>query len=305
MSFPEAAVTVRDLVKTYGDRLAVNHLSLDVRHGETLALLGPNGAGKTTTVEILEGYRRPDGGLVRVLGLDPVLQGEQMKRRIGVMLQEGGLYPAITPPEALALFARFYPHPRDIRELLELVGLREAATTRYRRLSGGQKQRLMLALALLPRPELLFLDEPTAGMDPQARRSTWDIIRGLHDEGATIVLTTHYLEEAERLADRVAIMDAGRLVALDSPDALVGGDRMVRLRTASPLELSALRSLPSADDARSLDGVYVLETTDPPALLVEITSMLRDRGIPVTELRVGRGTLEDVFLQLTGKELTE
>jgi ABC-2 type transport system ATP-binding protein len=307
MNTPGTAIVVNNLVKSYGGKPAVDGLSFEIRGGEIFALLGPNGAGKTTTVEILEGYRRPDEGSVTVLGCDPISDATRLKPRIGVMLQEGGLYPAITPHEALRLFARFYERPRDPDELIRLVGLEDAANVRYRRLSGGQKQRLVLALALIPRPELVFLDEPTTGLDPQARRATWDLIAGLKDEGVTVLLTTHYMEEAERLADRIAILDEGRLVALDSPSTLVRSNgRTLHLRTAEPVELRLLRELPSAQEVTAQNGAaYLFDTRDVPELLVEITTLLRDRNIAVTELRTGIDSLEDVFLRLTGKEFSE
>jgi ABC-2 type transport system ATP-binding protein len=296
---------VEDLVKTYGGRRAVDGVSFAVARGETFALLGPNGAGKTTTMEILEGYRAADAGVVRVLGLDPQRDGARLRPRLGVMLQEGGLYRAITPREALRLFASYYAAPADPDALLALVGLADATRVRYRRLSGGQKQRLALALALVGRPELLFLDEPTAGMDPQARVATWELIRQLKASGVTVLLTTHYLEEAERLADRVAIIDHGRLVALGSPTALTRGDATrVQFRAVPGLDLGALRGLPSATDAvEPQPGVYALETCAAADLLVELTTWLRERGVLPTEVRVGEASLEDVFLRLTGREL--
>jgi ABC-2 type transport system ATP-binding protein len=297
-------VVVESVVKSYGSRKALDGLSFEVQPGEVFALLGPNGAGKTTTVESLEGYRRPDAGRVRVLGLDPSRDAGRLTPRMGVMLQEGGLYPAITPREALALFSRFYPQPRPADELLCLVGLEEAAGTRYRRLSGGQKQRLALALALVGRPEIVFLDEPTSGMDPQARRTTWEVVSQLRAGGVTLLLTTHYLEEAERLADHVAIIDRGRLVALGTPAELVtGNSSTVRLRTVAPVDLETLSGLPSASQVQADGGnTYLLETSDAPSLLIEVTTALRDRQIGVAELRVGFGSLEDVFLQLTDVE---
>jgi len=298
------AVAVEDLVKSYGGRRAVDGVTFAVARGETFALLGPNGAGKTTTMEILEGYRAADAGSVRVLGLDPQRDGARLRPRLGVMLQEAGLYRTITPREALRLFASYYAVPADPDALLALVGLAEAAGVRYRRLSGGQKQRLALALALVGRPELLFLDEPTAGMDPQARVSTWELIRQLKAAGVTVLLTTHYLEEAERLADRVAIIDDGRLVALGSPTALTRGDATrVQFRAVPGLDLAALASLPGALDAvEPQPGVYALETPSAADLLVELTTWLRERGVLPTELRVGEASLEDVFLRLTGRE---
>ncbi|MGI8825769.1 MAG: ABC transporter ATP-binding protein [Chloroflexota bacterium] len=292
------------LVKSYGGKPAVDHLSFEVKRGEIFALLGPNGAGKTTTIEILEGYRGPDEGRVQVLGLDPFAQGRRLRPRIGAMLQEGGLYPAISARDALRLFATFYEHPRAAGDLLRLVGLEDAAGTRYRRLSGGQKQRLSLALAIVGNPELVFLDEPTAGLDPQARRATWDLIRSLQSDGVTVLLSTHYIEEAERLADRVAILERGRLVASGSPRALVQVDRCkVRLRTSAAIETDALLALPCCRKVESPDAChYVLHTDDVPEMLVQVTVYLRDVDVGITDIGVGQGTLEDVFLQLTGRQ---
>ena len=296
---------VEGLAKSYGGRRVVDDVSFAVARGETFALLGPNGAGKTTTLEILEGYRAPDAGRVRVLGLDPRRDGAALRPRIGVMLQEAGLYRAITPREALHLFARYYAAPADPDGLLHLVGLGDAAHTRYRRLSGGQKQRLALALALVGRPELLFLDEPSAGMDPQARAATWDLIRQLKATGVTVLLTTHYLEEAARLADRVAIVDHGRLIALDTPAALTRGDATrVQFRATPGLDVRALAGLPAALAAEETEpGVYVLEAHAAGDLLVELATWLRDAGTLPSELRVGEESLEEVFLRLTGRDL--
>jgi ABC-2 type transport system ATP-binding protein len=303
----DPAIQVVGLVKRYGSRQVVDGLSFEVQRGEIFALLGPNGAGKSTTVEILEGYRTRDAGTVRVLGLDPIAEAHRLKPRIGVMLQGGGLYLTMTPREAVRLFATFYPAPNDPDEMLSLVGLDDAAGTRYRRLSGGQKQRLSLALALIGRPELVFLDEATAGMDPQARRLTWNMIRSLRDTGVTVLLTTHYLEEAERLADRVAIIDAGRLIKIGTPSDLAGVETGgVRLRTAVPVDLEILRQLPTAVSVHhNGDGLVEFETSDAPQLLVEITGRLRDEGVQILELRVGSGSLEELFLRLTGEGLRE
>ena len=280
-------------------------VSFEVARGETFALLGPNGAGKTTTLEILEGYRAADAGALRVLGIDPRRDGAALRPRIGVMLQESGLYRAITPREALHLFASYYAAPAEPDLLLRLVGLGDAAQTRYRRLSGGQKQRLALALALVGRPELLFLDEPSAGMDPQARAATWDLIRQLKANGVTVLLTTHYLEEAARLADRVAIVDHGRLLALDSPAALTRGDATrIQFRAAPGLDARALAALPAALAAdETQPGLYVLQTHAAADLLVELATWLRAAGTLPSELRVGEESLEEVFLRLTGREL--
>jgi ABC-2 type transport system ATP-binding protein len=302
------AILVDGLTKSYNGRRVVDGLSFEVRSGEIFALLGPNGAGKTTTIEILEGYREADAGTARVLGLDPRRQRPALHRRIGLMLQQGGFYPAITAREALHLFASFYERPADPEGMLQLVGLADAARTRYRALSGGQKQRLSLAVALVGRPDLVFLDEPTAGMDPQARHATWSIVRRLRERGVTVVLTTHLIDEAERLADRVAIVDGGTLIALGSPRELTGGDSAEHVRVAlpEPIERAGLSALPSARSvAESRPGEYLIRTDAAPDLLVELTTWLRDRGIVPRELQVGQGTLEDVFLRLTGKDLRE
>lgn len=303
-----AAITVMHLTKSYAGRPVVRDLSFEVRSGEVFALLGPNGAGKTTTIEILEGYRTPDAGSVRVLGLDPQREGTELHRRIGLMLQQGGFYPTVNPREALHLFASFYEKPADPDSLLQLVGLEDAAKTRYRRLSGGQKQRLSLAVALVGQPELVFLDEPTAGMDPQARHATWEIVQSLKQRGVTVILTTHLIDEAERLSDRVAIVDAGQLIALGTPAELTGGDATsdVWLTPSAPLDVDALAALPSARGAREQrPGQYVVQTDTALDLLVELSAWLRSQEIVPRELRVGHGTLEDVFLRLTGKDLRE
>jgi ABC-2 type transport system ATP-binding protein len=305
---PTPAISVARLTKSYAGRAAVRDLSLAVAPGQVFALLGPNGAGKTTTVEILEGYRAADAGTARVLGLDPRRDAAALKPRIGVMLQQDGLYPGLRAREVLDLYARFFAVPASPDALLELVGLREAAGTRCRQLSGGQKRRLALAVALVGQPELLFLDEPTTGMDPQARRATWDIIRALRLRGTTVLLTTHFMDEAERLADQIAILDNGQLIALDTPAALTQGTtaNAVRFVAAPGLDLAALGALPTATAAHEdSPGSYVVETSDPPALLVELTTWLRDTGTDLRELRVGYGSLEDVFLRLTGKEMRE
>ncbi len=216
------AIVVDNFSKSYGPNRVVDTLQFTVHTGEVFALLGPNGAGKTTTVETLEGYRAPDQGTIRVLGLDPIRQAHILKPQIGVMLQQDGLYPALTAREVLHLFAGYYEQPQNPDSLLARVGLAGAAKTRCRRLSGGQKRRLALAVALVGNPALVFMDEPTAGMDPQARLTTWEIVRDLKNSGVTILLTTHLMDEAERLADRVAIIDHGRLIALDTPGNLTG-----------------------------------------------------------------------------------
>jgi ABC-2 type transport system ATP-binding protein len=282
----------------------LDELSFEVGAGEVYALLGANGAGKTTAIEILEGYRTPDRGVATVLGFDPGREAERLKPRMGVMLQGGGLYPAITPIEALELFSHFYEHPRSVSDLLALVGLSEVATIRYRQLSGGQKQRLALALALLPNPEVVFLDEPSAGLDPRARRDAWHVISNLSSEGCTVMLTTHNLEEAERLADTVGILQDGRLIAHGSPDQLMRQDRKtVRLRTSAPANLQLLASLASAERVTAAEGdIYLIDTSDAPRLLTDLTQRLQEESVPIVELRVGYGSLEEAFLDITEGE---
>lgn len=300
------AIEIAGFEKSYGDRRAVDGISLRIPRGEVFGLLGPNGAGKTTTVETLEGYRTPDGGTVRVLGLDPIADGPELRPRIGVMLQEGGLYPGVRPLEALQLFAAFYPDADDPERLLDLVGLREVAGTYVRRLSGGECQRLSLALALVGRPEVVFLDEPTAGMDPRARAATWDLVRELRDAGTTVVLTTHHMDEAEQLCDRLAIIDRGRIVREGSPAAITNvGDHDVRFATAAGIDLPALAAgLSLAADAVSeaRPGEYAIRTEMTPELVADLAVWLRDKGYGLTELRTERATLEEVFLQLTRED---
>jgi ABC-2 type transport system ATP-binding protein len=299
----DAAIVVDGLVKAYGATHAVDGLSFSVAVGEIFAILGPNGAGKTTTIEILEGYRAADRGGARILGLDPCADRRRLSLQVGVMLQQDGLQPAMTAREILRLYAGFFPRPLPIEPLLERVGLRAAARTRARRLSGGQKRRLALAVALVGRPRLVFLDEPTTGMDPQARLTTWDIVRGLRDDGVTVVLTTHFMDEAERLADRVAIIDRGRLIALDTPRALTRDEGSGTVRLVAPPGLLALLALlPGARDAREDEpGHYTLRAVDGdmPGLLAELTARLRDGGVTLGELRVGHRSLEETFLRLT------
>jgi ABC-2 type transport system ATP-binding protein len=303
---PAHAIEVAALEKRYGDTHAVNGISLTIGAGEVFGLLGPNGAGKTTTVEILEGYRRADAGTVSVFGLDPWRDGAELRPRIGVMLQEGGLYPGVRPLEVLHLFAAFYDDPDDPERLLSLVGLEDAQRTYVRRLSGGQQQRLSLALALIGKPSLVFLDEPTAGMDPHARATTWTMIRELRDAGVTVVLTTHAMDEAEHLCDRVAIIDHGRVVACDTPSALTthAAADETSFSAAPGLDVGALAAeLRIAGGAvrEVRPGDYVVETTATPELIAALTGWLRDRGVLLNELRAGRRSLEDVFLRLTGE----
>ncbi|UGY90718.1 ABC transporter ATP-binding protein [Streptomyces gobiensis] len=302
-----AALEVAGLVKRYGSKTAVNGLDLTVGYGTVTAVLGPNGAGKTTTVETCEGYRRPDAGTVRVLGLDPVTEAAALRPRIGVMLQSGGVYPGARAEEMLRHMAKLHAHPLDVDALIERLGLGGCGRTSYRRLSGGQQQRLSLAMAIVGRPELVFLDEPTAGLDPQARRATWDLVRELRTDGVTTVLTTHFMDEAEELADDVAIIDAGRVIAQGGPEELCrgGAENTLRFTGRPGLDLgSLLKALPLDTAAAELTpGAYRLTGTVDPQLLATVTSWCAQNGVMPDRISVERHTLEDVFLELTGKEL--
>ncbi|HEX5828167.1 MAG TPA: ABC transporter ATP-binding protein [Candidatus Limnocylindrales bacterium] len=310
-----AAVLATGLRKAYAGRTVLDGVSFEVGRGELFALLGPNGAGKTTTVEILEGYRRADGGRVEVLGLDPARDGRRLRPRLGLMLQEGGVDPRTTPREALRLYARFYRDPEDPDALLELVDLRRAATTRYRRLSGGEKQRLALALALIGRPELLVLDEPTAGMDPAAKQATRERIAGLRAAGTTILLTTHELGDVERLADHVAVLDRGRIVAYGTPAELTGaGAPRVRFRLSAPLaegDATALAGALGPVAARTIvqEGgpgnhyeLAGLAAPPDPALVAALAAWCAGRGLLLHELRLGSASLEERYLELVGTD---
>jgi ABC-2 type transport system ATP-binding protein len=301
------AVEVSGLVKHYGRTAAVAGLSLQAERGQVTAILGPNGAGKTTTVEICEGYRRPDEGIVRVLGLDPVRDAKKLRPKVGVMLQSGGIPTAARPGEYLRVMASFHANPIDPGFLIDRLGLAGCLRTPFRRLSGGQQQRLSLAAAVIGRPELVFLDEPTAGLDPQARHATWSLISGLRDAGAGVILTTHYMEEAERLADRVAVLDHGHLVAGGTPAELTGTAGQLRFRAEPGLDTDSLiAALPPGSAAKeSPAGYYVVEVHDrvDPQLLAAVTAWCAEHGVLAQSLRIENRTLEDVFLELTGREL--
>jgi ABC-2 type transport system ATP-binding protein len=279
-----SAITVRELRKSYGALEAVGGIDFDVQRGEVFGLLGPNGAGKTTTVEILEGYRTRDGGAVQVLGVDPATARGDWRERIGVVLQSSAMYETLTVTEMLRLFAGYYREPRPVDEVVELVGLQEKRDERVRRLSGGQRRRLDLGLALIGDPELIFLDEPTTGFDPRARRNAWETIRGLRSLGKTILLTTHYLDEAEQLADRVAVLAHGRIVASGTPAELTGAAPATEIRY------------------RENGREVVLETDEPTRVLHDLTARALAERRELEGLQVRRPSLEEVYLSLTEEQ---
>ncbi len=302
------AVEITGLVKRYGEKTAVQGLDLRVEHGSLTAVLGPNGAGKTSTIECCEGYRRPDGGTVRVLGLDPIADAAALRPRIGVMLQSGGIYQAIRAMEMLRHVASLYANPLNVDALAERLGLDSCGRTPFRRLSGGQQQRLSLALAVVGRPELVFLDEPTAGLDVQARHATWELIEQLREDGVTVVLTTHLLDEAERLADKVAIVDAGRVIAYDSPQQLASATATsdsIRFDAPSGLDLTALSIAvaPGCKASEDIPGSYRVEGEVTPDTLAATTAWCAGLGIMPRNLAIEQRSLEDVFLDLTGRGL--
>ena len=295
------AVEVSELVVRYRDVVAVAGISFAAEPGEVLAVLGPNGAGKTSTIETMEGYRRPDGGRVRVLGLDPVADGRSLRQRIGVMLQSGGMYPGMTPRDAVRLFASYYHAPAAPDSVLERVGIDNAVATRaWRKLSGGEQQRVSLALALLPKPEVAFLDEPTAGIDPGGRLVIRRVVRELRDEGACVVLTTHDLEEAEKVADRVVIIDRGKVAAEGTPaELMAGGGDEILFGGPPGLDVAALgaRLGATVDEVRA--GEYSVAGTSTPERVAALTAWLAEHGTALSDLRTTRKSLEDVFLRLT------
>ena len=291
------ALSISGLVVRHGDLVAVDQLSLDVQPGEVLALLGPNGAGKTTTVETLEGYRRPDEGSVRVLGLDPVADHRALVPSIGVMLQQGGVYPVMTPAQALALYAAYYDNPVRPAELLERLGLEEVATTPWRRLSGGEQQRTSLALALIGRPKVLFLDEPTAGVDLHGRATIRHLIAEQRELGVTILMTTHEMAEAEAVADRVAILHKGALARVGALSELTGGG--VRFSTSPGIDLASLSESLSVTVEELEPGRYRIATTASPELVAHLGSWLAERSLTLGELRSG-ASLEDTYAEIVG-----
>ncbi|KQO39021.1 ABC transporter [Aeromicrobium sp. Leaf289] len=303
----QPAVAVTDLVVRYGDVTAVDGLSLEVEAGTVTSILGPNGAGKTSTVETCEGFRRPTSGRVSVLGLDPVRDAVRLRPRVGVMLQAGGAWSGVRADEMLRHMASLHAHPLDVDALSERLGLGSCGRTAYRRLSGGQQQRLGLAMAVVGRPELVFLDEPTAGLDPQARRATWDLIDELRSGGVTTVLTTHFMDEAEALSDVVHIVDAGRVIASGTPADLSrsGAENTVRFTARPALDVDALMSAlpPESKVHEQAPGQYVVVGAVDPALLATLTAWFAGQGVLAESVLVERQTLEDRFLDLTGRAL--
>ncbi|MGA2488896.1 MAG: ABC transporter ATP-binding protein [Anaerolineales bacterium] len=302
-------VKVEQLRKTYGATVAVDEVSFEVQEGEIFGMVGPNGAGKTTTIECLEGLRKPDRGTVRVLGLDPQRDSQSLRTRTGMQLQQSNLPERMKVWEALDLYSSFYPKAADWKELLVQLGLEEKRNALFSKLSGGQKQRLFIALALLPDPQLVFLDELTTGLDPQARHAIWDLVRDVRSKGKTILLTTHFMEEAEQLCDRVAILDHGRIVALDTPAALIRN-----LGTEERVVFSVEAGLPAAFE-KALSGASRVEvqgervvihgSSNQVPLVSEVVTQLTKQGIQFRDLRTEQSTLEDVFLKLTGREIRE
>jgi ABC-2 type transport system ATP-binding protein len=304
----EPVIRVTDLRKAYGTTHAVAGVSFDVAAGSVFGLLGPNGAGKTTTVEVLEGLRDADAGEVRVLGVDVLRDPDALKPRIGVSLQTAALYPRLTVVEVLDLFRSFYPRGRSTDELVGLMDLGEKRTTRTQDLSGGQRQRLSVALALVNDPELIFLDEPTTGMDPAARRALWDVVLGLRNEGRSILLTTHYMEEAEVLCDRLAIMDHGRILEEGTVAELISRrfhERAVRFDAVEGLPDDRLAAMPGVTAVKHEDNEVLMYTRDVPATIGSVLAAFEALGIEPQNLGVRRATLEDVFLDLTGRALRD
>jgi len=304
----DAAIRVSGLTKRYGDLVAVDGIDFQVAHGEVFGLLGPNGAGKTTTVEILEGLRIQDGGTATVLGLDVATNAEAIKPRIGVSLQTAAMYPKLTVTEVIDLFRSFYVAPRSTEELIGLLELGERRNARTADLSGGQRQRLAVALALVNQPELVFLDEPTTGLDPAARRSLWDLVLSLKREGTTVLLTTHYMEEAEVLCDRLAIMDHGHILELGTVDELVSKrfkERAVRFDDDPALDDATLGALPAVASVKHDDDAVLLYTLDVAATIGALLAAAEAKGVEPKNLGVRRATLEDVFLDLTGRAMRD
>ena len=304
----ETIIRAEDLYKNYGAVEALRGVTFDVSEGEVFGLLGPNGAGKTTTVEILEGLRTPDRGTAQVCGLNPESAGESLKEVVGAVLQSTALPAKLRVKEALDLFANFYSHRADVDQLLRRFQLEEKAHAFYSELSGGQKQRLALAMALVNDPKVIFLDEPTAGLDPQVRREIYDVIEELRRSKKTVLLTTHYIEEAERLCDRVAIVDHGRVMALGTPRELKqksAGTTRLEVRLARPAANGSLAHLDGVSDCREFDGGYVLHSARPPQTIVALVKQLEAESNELQSLEIFSPSLEDVFIELTGRRLRD
>ena len=305
---PDPILQVENLIKNYGSVEAVRGVSFSVEEGEVFGLLGPNGAGKTTTVEILEGLRTLDSGSVSVCGFDPQRDSDALKHEIGAALQATSLPDKIRVMEALRLFASFYKRHRDPAELLKRFGLEEKRNTFYNQLSGGQKQRLALAMALVNDPRVCFLDEPTAGLDPQVRREIYDVIEELRRDKKTVLLTTHYIEEAERLCDRVAIVDHGKVIALGTPRELKArsaNTTRIEVRLSKPAADGTLKSLEGVTDAREIGDTHVLHSQRPPKTIVDLVKYLEGNGNELVSLEIASPSLEDVFIELTGRRLRD
>ena len=305
----DAVIQVRGLVKRFGALTAVSGVSFDVKRGEIFGILGPNGAGKTTMLECIEGLLKPDDGETSILGMNTIEHPEQVKDRLGVQLQSSAYFDRLTLTEILDLFGQMYSRRVEPEKLLKMVELSEKAGDVVKALSGGQKQRFTLAASLVNDPEVVFLDEPTTGLDPLARRNVWELIERMHEEGRTIVLTTHYMEEAQHLCERVAVMDAGAIIALDSPSELIRGlstPFQIRLSTSIPVAMDDLAELPGVQQPVSQDGeYYLLPSFSTEATLPALLQWLNDKSVSPLHLEVNSATLEDVFLKLTGKDLRD
>lgn len=299
---------MQELYKHYGEIRAVDGLSFEVEEGEIFGMLGPNGAGKSTTVEIVEGIREMDSGVVRVLGLDPRTDSSRLRNIIGIQLQSTSLYPRLNVLEHLNMFGQLYERSRDPQEIIDVVGLRERVSGLAKDLSGGQQQRLSVGLALINDPEVVFLDEPTTGMDPQARLHLWDVVNGMRDRGKTVLLTTHYMEEAEHLCDRVAIVDHGKIIALDRPRRLIAehfSESTITFESDGEPDLDGMRRLPAVTSAASNDGTVELFSADISSTIGALLEYAAENEIRIADLHVRRATLEDVFLKLTGRGIRD
>ncbi len=302
-------IEAQNLVKRYGETTAVDGVSLQVHAGEILGLLGPNGAGKTTAIEMMEGLRAPDSGTCRICGFDSLRQTGQVRERIGIALQSARLPEVTRVLEVLQLYASFYPDPMPVGDLLRQFNLEEKARTYCLDLSGGQRQRLAIALALVGRPEVVFLDEPTTGLDPQARHALWDVILGLKEEGRSIIMSTHYMEEAEKLCDRVAVMDHGKILAEGTPRELIrqyGPEAALELDlNGAPVDLAELSRIAGVTGVKSEDGLVLLHTANSPATLMGVAAYAQERNLPLSDLKTRQATMEDVFMALTGRRLRD